>query len=152
MGATQSEREQNDFEVKLHALSREIMRVNYLNRPVVFDWYYNDYLYTDIRYLALITGNYELRWMHHYEFWAVSMGPVIQSRHFFRIRYCNGFYVLFDDEEAPFEGSLGTRVEELLRYDDELESVMDRVRAICAATGVLLAPQFVRLTREAKNY
>jgi hypothetical protein len=48
MGATQSEREQADFDVKLHALSREMVRVRYLNRPVVFDWYYNDYLYTDI--------------------------------------------------------------------------------------------------------
>ena len=57
--------------------------------------------------------------MFPYEFWTISMGPIIQSRHYFRIRYHNGFYVLFDDEEPPFEYSLGTRVEELLRDDNE---------------------------------
>jgi hypothetical protein len=80
------------------------------------------------------------------------MGPVIQSRHFFRIRYHNGFYVLFDDEDRPFEYSLGSRVEELLRDNNEWDSVMERVRAICEDTGVLLSLRFVSLTREAKNY
>jgi hypothetical protein len=150
MGATQSE--QADFEIKLHALSREMLRLCYLNRPVVFDWYCNDYLYTDVRFLALIVGTCDKpKWMYPYEFWSISMGPVIQSRHFFRIRYHNGFYVLFDDEDRPFEHSLGTRIEELLRDDNELESVMERIRAICESTGVLLSPRFVSLTREARN-
>jgi hypothetical protein len=152
MGANQSEMEQADFETHLHTLSREMIRLCYLHRPVIFDWYYNDYLYTNIRFLALMVGECEkAKWMFPYEFWSISMGPVIQSRHFFKIRYHNGFYVLFDDEELPFENDLGTRIEELLRDDNESESVMERIRAICKITGVLLSPRFVSLTREARN-
>ena len=100
MGGTQSEKEQADFQTQLHGLSCEILRIRYLNRPVVFDWYYNDYLYTDVRFLALMVDDCaEAKWMFPYEFWTISMGPIIQSRHYFRIRYHNGFYVLFDDEE-----------------------------------------------------
>ena len=152
MGGTQSEKEQADFQTQLHGLSREILHIRYLNRPVVFDWYYNDYLYTDVRFLALMVDDCaEAKWMFPYEFWTISMGPIIQSRHYFRIRYHNGFYVLFDDEKPPFEYSLDTRVEELLRDDNETKSVMERVRAICEDTGVLLSPRFVSLTREARN-
>ena len=81
----------------------------------------------------------------------MSMGPVLQSRHFFKIRYHNGFYVLFDNDEIPFENGLSARVEELLRDDNESETVMERIRAICDTTGVLLSPRFVSLTREARN-
>jgi hypothetical protein len=52
MGGTQSEKEQADFQTQLHGLSREILRTRYLNRPVVFDWYYNDYLYTYVRLIV----------------------------------------------------------------------------------------------------
>ena len=152
MGSNQSEIEQADFERHLHTLSREIIRLCYLMRPVIFDWYYNDYLYTNIRYLALVVGACEkAKWMFPYEFWSMSMGPVLQSRHFFKIRYHNGFYVLFDNEEIPFENGLSARVEELLRDDNESETVMERIRAICETTGVLLSPRFVSLTREARN-
>ena len=148
----QSEKEQADFQTQLHGLSREILRIRYLNRPVVFDWYYNDYLYTDVRFLALMVDDCaEAKWMFPHEFWTISMGPIIQSRHYFRIRYHNGFYVLFNDEEPPFEYSLDRRVEELLRDDNETKSVMERVRDICEDTGVLLSPRFVSLTREARN-
>ena len=148
----QSEKELADFQTQLHGLSYEILSIRYLNRPVVFDWYYNDYLYTAVRFLALV-GDVDARpkWMFPYEFWTISMGPIIQSRHYFMIRYHNGFYVLFDDEERPFENNLGTRVEELLRDDNETESVMERIRTICEHTGVLLSPQFVSLTREARS-
>ena len=153
MGGSQSEVEQTDFEISLHKLSREMLRLCYLNRPVIFDWYHNDYLYTNIRYVALVVGSCkEAKWMFPYEFWSMSMGPVLQSRHFFKIRYHNGFYVLFEnDGTAPFENGLSARVEELLRDDNESESVMERIRAICEITGVLLSPQFVTLTRKARN-
>ena len=152
MGGSQSEMEQADFEIHLHKLSREMLRLCYLNRPVIFDWYYNDYLYTNIRYLALVVETCkEAKWMFPYEFWSMSMGPVLQSRHFFKIRYHNGFYVLFENDETPFENGLSARVEELLRDDNESESVMERIRAICEITGVLLSPQFVTLTRKARN-
>jgi hypothetical protein len=79
------------------------------------------------------------------------MGPVIQSRHFFKIRYHNGFYVVFDnDDSQPFDDGRATRVEDMLRDDNEAESVLERVRAICQSTGVLLSPRFVSLTREAR--
>jgi hypothetical protein len=153
MGSSQSEVEQIDFEISLHKLSREMLRLCYLNRPVIFDWYHNDYLYTNIRYVALVVGACtEAKWMFPYEFWSMSMGPVLQSRHFFKIRYHNGFYVLFEnDGTPPFESDLSARVEELLRDDNESESVMEIIRAICAITGVLLSPQFVTLTRKARN-
>jgi hypothetical protein len=145
----QSEKEQADFQTQLYGLSCEILSIRYLNRPVVFDWYYNDYLYTGVRFLALmVDGCAQPKWMFPYEFWTISMGPIIQSRHYFKIRYHNGFYVLFDNEEPPFEHNLGTRVEELLRDDND---VMERIRAICEDTGVLLSPRFVSLTREARN-
>ena len=153
MGSNQSAVEQTDFEISLHRLSRDMIRLCYLNRPVIFDWYHNDYLYTNIRYVALVVGPCtEAKWMFPYEFWAMSMGPVLQSRHFFKIRYYNGFYVLFEnDGTAPFENGLSERVEELLRDDNESESVMERIRAICEITGVLLSPQFITLTRKARN-
>jgi hypothetical protein len=152
MGANQSETVEADFEKHLHTLSREMLRLCDLNRPVIFDWYYDDYLYTNVRFLALMVEECEkAKWMFPYEFWSISMGPVIQWRHFFKIRYHNGFYVLFDNDEIPFENGLGTKVEELLRDDNESESVMERIRAICKNHRGLLSPRFVSLTREARN-
>jgi hypothetical protein len=152
MVANQSEMAEADFEKHLHTLSREMLRLCYLNRPVIFDWYYDDYLYTNVRFLALMVGECEkAKWMFPKYVSSISMGPVIQSRHFFKIRYHNGFYVLFDNDEIPFENGMGARVEELLRDDNESESVMERIRAICKITGVSLSPRFVSLTREARN-
>jgi hypothetical protein len=64
MVANQSEMAEADFEKHLHTLSREMLRLCYLNRPVIFDWYYDDYLYTNVRFLALMVGECEkAKWM-----------------------------------------------------------------------------------------
>ena len=84
MGVNQSDLDQAYFELGLQELSRDMIRLCYLRRPATFNWYYRDFLYTNIRFVALVTGMTEkARWMFPYEFWSLSMGPVIQSRHFF---------------------------------------------------------------------
>lgn len=75
----------------------------------------------------------------------------IQTRHFFKIRFWNGFYVVFDNEESyPFEDEQSLRIEEMLREDDGVRSTIGMVRAICGSAGVLLSPQFVSLSRRAR--
>jgi hypothetical protein len=69
MGATQSEIEEADFELGLQQLSCDMIRLCYLHRPVTFDWCYGDFLYTNIRFVALVAGKIEI--------WSLSMGPVI---------------------------------------------------------------------------
>ena len=144
--------EEANFELALQNLTCDMIRLWYLDRPVTFYWYYRDFLYTDVRFVALISRKIErAKWLFPYEFWSLSMGPVIQSRHIFKIRYWNGFYVVFDnDEPVPFENDQAERIEEMLRNDDETQSVMEKIRAICKSTGVLLSPQFVSLSRRAR--
>jgi hypothetical protein len=144
--------EEDEFERGLQQLACDMIRLCYLKRPVTFDWYYNDFLYTNVRFLGLVTDKIRhAKWLFPYEFWSLSMGPVIQSRHFFKIRFWNGFYVVFDNEESiPFEDDQAARIEEMLRDDDETQSVIERVRAICSSTGVLLSPQFVSISRRAR--
>ena len=144
--------EEHDFDNALRLLSNDIIRVCYLERPVTFDWYYNDYLYTNVKFVAIVEGDIlHPKWMYPYAFWSLSMGPVIQARHFFKLRYWNGFYVVFDNlAPTPFEGDLSTQVEEMLRDDDGLQKPMKLVRDICQQTGVLVTPQFVTLSRQAR--
>jgi hypothetical protein len=60
--------------------------------------------------------------------------------------------VIFDnDESVPFENDQAARIEEMLRHDDETQTVMEKVRSICESTGVLLSPQFVSLSRMARG-
>jgi hypothetical protein len=144
--------EESDFDRALQLLSVDIIRLCYLDRPVTFDWYYNDFLYTDVKFVAVIENKIEYpRWMYPYAFWSLSMGPIIQSRHFFKLRYWNGFYVVFENlEPTPFESDQATQVEEMLRDDDGLQKPMKIVRDICTQTGVLISPQFVTLSRRAR--
>ena len=143
--------EEHDFDNALLLLSNDIIRVCYLERPVTFDWYY-DYLYTNVKFVAVVEGDISHpKWMFPYVFWSLSMGPVIQARHFFKLRYWNGFYVVFDNlEPTPFEGDLSTQVEEILRDDDGVQKPMTIVRDICQRTGVLITPQFISLSRRAR--
>ena len=145
--------EEADFELALQHLSYDMIRLCYLKRPVTFDWYYRYFLYTNVRFVAVIPRKIDrAKWLLPYEFWSLSMGPVIQSRHFFKIRFWNGFYVVFDNNETiPFENDQATRIEEMLRHDDETQMVMEKVRAICKSSGVLLSPQFVSLSRMARG-
>jgi hypothetical protein len=127
------EKEEVDFENALQSLSVDMIRLCYLDRPVTFDWYYNDYLYTDVKFVAIIENKIlNPKWMYPYAFWSLSMGPVIQSRHFFKLRYWNGFFVVFENlEPAPFEGDLPDQVEVMLRNDDGLKTPMTVIREIC---------------------
>jgi hypothetical protein len=69
MGANQSELEEADFELRLQQLSCDMIRLCYLHKPVTFNWYYGDFLYTNIRFVALVTGQFEkAKWMFPYEF------------------------------------------------------------------------------------
>ena len=143
--------EERDFDHALELLSNDIIRVCYIERPVTFDWYYNDHLYTNVKFVAIVEGNIVYpKWQYPYAFWSLSMGPMIQARHFFKLRYWNGFYVVFDNMSAPFEGDLSAQVEEMLREDDGLQKPMKVVRDICQQTGVLITPQFVTLSRKAR--
>jgi hypothetical protein len=149
-----STNEENDFDRALGLLSIDIIPVCYAERPVTFDWYYNDHLYTNIKFVALIDGNIAYpKWQYPYAFWSLSMGPIIQARHYFKLRYWNGFYVVFDDltDTQPFEGDLSTQVEEMLRDDVGQQKSMELVRDICQQTGVLITPQFVTLSRRARG-
>ena len=84
--------EEADFELALQQLSCDMIRLCYLERPVTFNWYYRDFLYTDVRFVAVISRKIDCaKWLYPYEFWSLSMGPVIQSRHYFKIRFWNGF-------------------------------------------------------------
>jgi hypothetical protein len=150
---TNVDNEEADFELALQQLSRDMIRLCYLKRPVTFDWYCRDFLYTNVRFVAVIARKIDrAKWLFPYEFSSLSMGPVIQSRHYFKIRFWNGFYVVFDnDETIPFENDQASRIEEMLRHDDETQTVMEKVRAICESTGVLLSPQFVSLSRMARG-
>lgn len=143
--------EERDFDRALELLANDIIRICYIERPVTFDWYYNDHLYTHVKFVAIVEGNIVCpKWQYPYAFWALSMGPMIQARHFFKLRYWNGFYVVFDNMSTPFEDDLSTQIEEMLREDDGLHEPMKIVRDICQQTGVLITPQFVTLSRTAR--
>ena len=144
--------EECEFDRALELLSVDIIRLCYLERPVTFDWYYNDFLYTNVKFVAMLENRIEHpKWMFPYAFWSLSMGPIIQSRHFFKLRYWNGFYVVFENlEPTPFEGDLAEQIEYMLRDDDGTQQPMKLVRDICQQTGVLMTPQFVTLSRKAR--
>ena len=141
-----------EFDMALKLLSADVIRMCYLQRPKMFDWYYGDFLYTNVKFIAIIESHIENpKWQYPYAFWSLSMGPIIQSRHFFKLRYWNGFYVVFENLEAtPFEGDLGEQIEYMLRDDDGTQTPMQLVRDICTTTGVLITPQFVTLSRKVR--
>jgi hypothetical protein len=140
--------EEADFENALQLLSIDMIRFGFLDTPVAFDWYYNDHLYTDVKFVAIIENKItHLKWMFPYAFWSLSVG--IQSRHFFKLRYSEGCYVIFENL-VPFEGDLSEQVEARLRDDVGAKTPMEMVRDICRCTGVLITPQFISLSRKAK--
>ncbi|CAB4012769.1 Hypothetical predicted protein [Paramuricea clavata] len=77
------------------------------------------------------------------------MGPVMGP---VKLRYWDGFYVVFENElmNEPFENGKYLVIEEMLREDDGLCSLLEMVRKIAACTNVLLSPQFVVLSRKAR--
>ena len=149
---TLPDNEEGDFERALAQLACDMICLCYWERPAMFNWYYNDFLHTNVRFVGIINDKIECpKWLYPYEFWCMSMGPVIQTRHFFKIRFWNGFYVVFYNEESYlFEDEQSLRIEEMLREDDGVRSTIGMVRAICESTGVLLLPQFVSLSRRAR--
>ena len=144
--------EQCDFDRALELLADDIIRIRCIERPKTFDWYYNDHLYTNVRFVAVIEGDIvSPKWQYPYAFWVLSTGPILQARHFFRLRYWNGFYVVFDNMSVPFESDFSFQIEEMLREDDGLRTPMKIVRDICEETGVLITPRFVTLSRQART-
>jgi hypothetical protein len=127
----------NQFDLALNQLTRDIIGFRYWQRPVTFDWYYQDFLYTNVRYVAVIQEEIENpKWLHEYEFWSVSTGPVIQARHFFKLRFWNGYYVVFQNYDTiePFEDDQHITIEEILREDDGILTAIGMVREIVART------------------
>ena len=142
--------EERDFDRALELLSNDMIRLR--ERPKIFDWYYKDHLYTSVRFVAIVEGDIvSPKWQYPYAFWVLSTGPILQARHFFRLRYLNGFYVVFDNMSVPFEDDLSFQIEEMLRDDDGLRSPIKIVRDICKETGVLVTPRFVTLSRQARS-
>ena len=141
------------FDVELIKLSRKIVGYRYYTRPRVFDWYYDDYLYSGIRYLALIHDKIRfVKWLHPYEFWVVSTGPKIQARHFFQVRFWQEKWLCFDmpsDDNVIFDASEHWVIEDTLHSDSGVLTVMEIVRKIFEKTHILISPQFVTLARQA---
>ena len=142
--------EERNFDRALELLSNDMIRLR--ERPKTFDWYYKDHLYTNVRFVAIVEGDIvSPKWQYPYAFWVLSTGPILQARHFFRLRYLNGFYVVFDNMSVPFEDDLSFQIEEMLRDDNGLRSPIKIVRDICKETGVLVTPRFVTLSRQARS-
>ena len=145
--------EEYEFDKALELLSNDMIRLCYFEKPITFDWYYGDFLYTEIKYVAVIEGTIDFpNWMYPYAFWVMSMGPVIQSRHFFKLRYWDGFYVVCENiEPIPFENDIAEQIEQMLWNDAGTQSPMQVVREICQSTGVLMSPRFITLSRKARD-
>jgi hypothetical protein len=141
------------FDVELIKLSRKIVGYRYYSRPPTFDWYYDDYLYSGIRYLAIIHDKIRfVKWLHPYEFWVVSTGPKIQARRFFKVHFWQGKWISFDmpsDENVIFDTSEHWVIEDMIHKDSGVLSVMEMIRKIFEITHVLISPQFVMLARQA---
>ena len=48
--------EERDFDRALELLANDIIRICYIERPMTFDWYYNDHLYTNVKFVAIDTS------------------------------------------------------------------------------------------------
>jgi hypothetical protein len=139
-----------DFDKRLYDLSVQLAFTQYLCTPPFYiQWYYNDYIYSQIRWVLTVEQNYPrtIYWRYEYECWVVNVPHQKYKRAHFKLRW-NGYYLTFVG--VPFYIlHYQEKVERMLKWYTEVETsvgVLTVVRIIYKSTGILLLPKIVTLS------